>query len=167
MNYIKRFRVTAGKWDPAPASGWQEYLLWSQGECSVVLGDIQRVKVRDKVMSYINLFHSGRGYYHGNIRISWKYPRSVDIIRILSIYLYSVDIIRILWIYLRSVDIIHISKIYPNLVDIIGIGQITNYLACNVFHDLHSFVLVVDITFGHITSYLACNVRPISHILLI
>ena len=25
---------------------------------------------------------SGRGYYRGNIRISWKYPYSVDIIRI-------------------------------------------------------------------------------------
>ena len=27
------------------------------------------------------LLNSGRGYYRGNIFISWKYPRSVDIIR--------------------------------------------------------------------------------------
>ena len=33
-------------------------------------------------MSYIMLFHPGRGYYSGNIRILLKYPRSVDIIRI-------------------------------------------------------------------------------------
>ena len=30
------------------------------------------------------IFHSSRGYYHGNIHILWKYPHSVDIIRILS-----------------------------------------------------------------------------------
>ena len=42
------------------------------------------------------LFHSSRGYYHGNIRILWKYPRSVDIIRILWKYPHSVDIIHIL-----------------------------------------------------------------------
>ena len=37
-----------------------------EGECSVVLDSIQRVNVRDKFMSYITLFHSGRGY--GQVR---------------------------------------------------------------------------------------------------
>ena len=43
-------------------------------------------------MSYIALFNSGRGYYCGNIRILWKYPRSMDIIRISCIYPYFVEI---------------------------------------------------------------------------
>ena len=43
------------------------------------------------------LFHSSRGYYRENIRISCKYPRSLDIIRIPCKYLGSVDIIHILW----------------------------------------------------------------------
>ena len=47
---------------------------------------LQQVRVRDKVMSWIRIFHSGCRYYCGNIRISWKYPRSVDIIRILRKY---------------------------------------------------------------------------------
>ena len=63
--------------------------------------------------------------------------------------------------------IIHILWIYLHFVDIICIGHITSYLACNVHHVSHSFVLVVDIIFGHITSYLARNIRPISHILFI
>ena len=45
------------------------------------------------------------------IRISWKYPRSVDIIHISFIYPYFVEIIRILWKYPRSVDIIRISSV--------------------------------------------------------
>ena len=45
------------------------------------------------------------------IRISWKYPRSVDIIRILCIYPYVVEIIYISLKYPRSVDIIHISSV--------------------------------------------------------
>ena len=52
-------------------------------------------------------------------------------------------------------------------MDTIGIGHITSYLARNVFHVLHSFVMVVDIVFGHIMSYLDRNVHPISHILLV
>ena len=46
------------------------------------------------------------------IHILWKYPRSVDIIRISCIYPYFVDIIRILWKYPRSVDIIRIFLFY-------------------------------------------------------
>ena len=57
------------------------------------------------------LFHYGRRYYRGNIRISWKYPRSMDIIRISCIYPYYVEIIRILWKYPRSVDIIRIFSV--------------------------------------------------------
>ena len=78
----------------------------------MVLGAIQRVKVHDKFMIYIKLFHSGHGYYFRDIRISWKYPRSVDIIRIACIYLNSVDIIRISWKYPGSVDIIRILWMY-------------------------------------------------------
>ena len=125
---------------------------------------MQRVKVRDKVMSWITIFHSGRGYYRGNIRILWKYPHSVDIIRISRKYPGSVDIIHILWKYPRSVDIIHISWIYSHFVDTIGIGHITSYLDHNFCHVIHSFVMFVDIIFGHITSYLARNVHPIPHI---
>ena len=62
-------------------------------------------------MSYIKLFNYGRGYYRGNIRISWKHPRSMDIIHILCICPYIVEIIRISWKYPRSVDIIYISSI--------------------------------------------------------
>ena len=46
--------------------------------------------------------------FRGFIRILWKYPCSVDIIRISCIYPYFVDIIPILCIYPCSVDIIHI-----------------------------------------------------------
>ena len=67
-------------------------------------------------MSWITLFHSGCEYYLGNIRISWKYPRSVDIIRISRKYSGSVDIIQISWI-------------YKNFMDTIGIGHIMNYIA--------------------------------------
>ena len=55
-------------------------------------------------MSYITPFNSARGYYRENIRISWKYPRYMDIIRILSnIYVSWIlpafcGYIRILWI---------------------------------------------------------------------
>ena len=114
-------------------------------------------------MSYITLFHSSCGYYPH----FWEYPSLVDIIRVSLIYPHSVDIIRILWKYPRSVDIIRILWIYPNFVDTTRIFHITSYLARNVCHVLHSFVLVVDIIFGHITSYLARNIRPISHILFI
>ena len=71
-------------------------------------------------------------------------------------------------------NIIRILGIYPHFMDIIRIGQIVSYLALNVHHVLHSFVLVVDIIcighiihsfvlvvdiicIGHIMSYLACN----------
>ena len=45
----------------------------------------------DKIMSQITRFHSGCGYYRRNIRILWKYPRFVDIIRISQKYPRSVD----------------------------------------------------------------------------
>ena len=141
---------------------------------------LKQVKLHDKLMSQIELFGSGRGYYCGNIRILWKYPRSVDIICILRkyacsvhifrvslIYLHSVDIIRISWIYPHSVDIICILCLYPHFVNTIGIVHIVRYLAQNVHYVLHIFVLVVGIIFGCITSYLACNVYPFSHILFI
>ena len=61
------------------------------------------------------------------------------------------DIIRILWMYLHFVDII--------------IFHITRYLAFNVCHSLHSFVLLVYIIYTGLTiSYLADNVRPFFHI---
>ena len=71
----------------------------------MVLGAMQQVKVLDKVMSYIMVFHYDHLYYCGNIRISWKYSCSVDIIRISQKYPRSVNIIRILWIYPHSMDI--------------------------------------------------------------
>ena len=68
--------------------------MWSWVEFAVVvLGTMQQVKVSDKVMSYIKLFHSGRGYYCGNMSISCKYLRSVGTIRISRKYQRSVDII--------------------------------------------------------------------------
>ena len=73
-----------------------------------MLGAMQRVKVRNKAVSYITLLYSGRGYYHGHIRISWKYARSVDIIRISWKFARFVDIIRISCIYLYFVNIINI-----------------------------------------------------------
>ena len=57
---------------------------------------------------------------------------------------------------------IHVSGYYPHLVDTIVVDHIASYLAFNVCHVLHSFVLVVEIIFGLITSYLACNVLSIS-----
>ena len=56
------------------------------------------------------LFCSGRGYYRGNIRILWKYPCSIDILRISRKYQRSVDIIHISWIRPHSVDIINFFK---------------------------------------------------------
>ena len=78
-------------------------------------------------------------------------------------------------------NIIQILWIYPHFVDIIHIRHITTYLARNVSHVIHSFVLVVDvilidniihsfvlvvdiICIVHITSYLSCNVCPIFNI---
>ena len=153
-----------GKW--APVSGRLEYLVWSWGEFYVVLGCMQRVKDSDTVMSYITLFHSNRGYYCGNIRILWIYPRSVDIIRISWIYLHSVDIIHILWKCPCSMYIIPILWMYPYYVDTLGIIHMS-YLARNFHHVLHGLFLVVDIIFCHITSYLAHNVHHISHIIFI
>ena len=79
-------------------------------------------------MIYITLYHSVCGYYCGNIRISWKYPRSVDIIPILSKYPRSVDIIRIFWVYLYFVDIIRILWKYPRSMDIIHISSVLSLL---------------------------------------
>ena len=106
MKDMKRSKGTAGNLVPALVQ--LEYLSWSWVECYVMLGAIQRLKVGDTFMSYIVLFCSGHGYYRGNIHLLWKYPRSMNIIRIS-------------WIHLNSVDIIRISRIYPRSVDIIRI----------------------------------------------
>ena len=83
--------------------------------------------------------------------------------------------------YPHFMNIIRILGIYPHFMDIIRIGQIVSYLALNVHHVLHSFVLVVDIIcighiihsfvlvvdiicIGHIKSYLSRNFCPIFHI---
>ena len=68
MKYIKRSEGNLGKW--APASGRREYPSWSWCEFSVVLGTMKLVNVCDKVMTYITLFCSDRGYY----------PHFVDIV---------------------------------------------------------------------------------------
>ena len=87
-----------------------------------------------------------------NMPILWKYSRSMDIICISWIYPSLMDILRILWT-------------YPHSVNMICIVHILSYLAHNVSHCLHSFILVVNIIYiGHITSYLDRNVRPIFHI---
>ena len=59
---------------------------------------------------------------------------------------------------------IHIRRYYLHFVNTIGVGHIMIYLARNVCHVLHSFVLFVDTILGHITSYLACNFHFIPHI---
>ena len=70
----------------------------------MVLGAMQRVKVRDKVLSYITLLNSGCGYYRESIRIKVKKPCSVDIIhisrkiQILWILLPFCGFLRTLWI---------------------------------------------------------------------
>ena len=80
-----------------------------------MLGAVQQVKVRDKVMTKITLSCSDRGYY-----------------------LHFVDITRILWIstfrgyYPHLGYISAFSEYYPHFVDIICIGHITSYLARNV-----------------------------------
>ena len=67
--------------------------------------------------------------------------------------------------YLNLVDVSVFFVYYLHFVDIIRIGQITSYLARNVCHGLHSFVLLIDIIYiGHIMSYLARNVYTILHI---
>ena len=94
-------------------------------------------------MTYIALFRSARVYsphFMYILRISWKYPCSVDILCILWKYLRSVYTICISCIYPHFMDIIRMSWIYPHFVDIIRIGHITSYLARNVHHGLHSFV---------------------------
>ena len=121
-------RGTAGNW--APALGQLQYSSPLWGKFYVVLGAIQRVKVRDKVMSYIMLFCSGQGYYRGNIRLLWKYPRSMDMIRIS-------------WIHLNSVDIIRISRIYPRSVDIIRILWILSAL-CGYYRSWPHYELSIS-----------------------
>ena len=101
----------------------------------------------------------------------------VDIILEISAFRGNIDVPRILsafreistfrGYYLHFGDISALHAYYPHSVDTIIISHITSYLARNVRHIIHNFVLVVDIIFGHITSYLACNVRSISLILLI
>ena len=86
-------------------------------------------------MTQIRLFRFGCGYYPH----LWKYPRSVETIRI--------------------------SQIYPYFVGIIRIGHNMSYLAQNVSHVLQSFILVVDIIYiSHTTIYLARNDCPIFYI---
>ena len=139
---------------------------------------IQWVKVRDKVMSYITLFHSGHGYYgiisayRGHIHIPWilsVFHVNINVLWIISVFC---GYICTLWILSAFRGYIHVPWIlsafrgyYPHFVNTISISHITSYLACNVCHVLHIFVLVADIIFGRVTSYLACNVCTISHIL--
>ena len=96
MKYIKLSGGTLGKW--SLASGRRQYSTWTWSECSMVLGSMQQVKVRDKVMNQITLVHSVREYYCRHIHILWKHPHSVDIICISWIYPHFVDTIRIFWI---------------------------------------------------------------------
>ena len=116
-------------------------------------------------LDYVILFWSWMlSTFHGNIIISWKYPRSVDILRILWMYLYSVDILHFLWKYPCFVDIIPKLWKYPRSVDIIRIAHNKSYLCRNIFHGLHSFVLVMDtIYIGHTKSYLASYVNSLFH----
>ena len=120
-------------------SVWWEYSSWSCVGCSVMLVTMQRVKVPDKVMTYITLFSSGCGYY----------PYFVNIIRILWIstfrgyYSYFVDIIRILWI----------SWIYPHFVDNIFIGRINSYLAHNDHPIFHIYSSSVSDWFNHVNNF--------------
>ena len=121
---------------------------------------LQWVKVWSWVVSYIALFHSGSGYFRRNIRISWKYPcsvdiiciswkypRSVDIICILWKYPYFVDIICISWKYPRSIDIIHISWKYPHPFDINHILCIISALATLQATCLVFFVMFFTVLF--------------------
>ena len=78
---------------------------------------LQRLKLSDKVIICITLFHYGHVCYHGNIRILWKYPRSVVIICISRQYQCSVDNIHRTWIYPRNADSIHITLIFPQNAD--------------------------------------------------
>ena len=67
--------------------------------------------------------------------------------------------------YPHFVDISVFHEYYPQFIDIVRIGHITSYLACNVFHGIPRFVLVVDIIYiGHNTSCLAHNACSIFHI---
>ena len=78
----------------------QEYSLWLWGGRSLVLGAMQLVKVCDKVMTYITLFRSDRGYYPHfvDLHVPWilsafrgYYPHFVDIVDIYAFrgyYLY-------------------------------------------------------------------------------
>ena len=65
------------------------------------------------------LFHSGCGYYRGNVRISWKYTRTMNFIRISWKYTCFVDIIHISCIYPYFVGFIRISYKYTRSVDIV------------------------------------------------
>ena len=123
MKYMKRSGVTLEKW--APSLDRWDYLLQSWGECSVVLGAMQRVRVRDKVITWITLFHSDRGYdlnFMNIISIQW-------ISTLHRYYPHFVHIIHITWI----------SWIFPHFVDIICIGHITSYLACNIHPKFHIY----------------------------
>ena len=118
---------------------------------------MQGVKVPDKVMTYIMLFCSDRGYYPHFVDLHVPWILSA----FCGYYPHFVDIIHILWI----------SWIYPHFFNIISIGHITSYLACNglpvlpVIPVFRSFFLIVDIIcIGTIMSYLARNVHPIFHI---
>ena len=75
---------------------------------------MQRVKDRDKFITYITLFCYDRGYY-----------------------LHFVDIIRILWIST-------FRGYYLHFVDIMCIGHITSSLACNSFHIFHIYSYILS-----------------------
>ena len=78
---------------------------------------MERVKVPDKVITYITLFCSGHGYYPHFV----EYPHFTDIIRI--------------------------SCMYPFFVDIICMGLITRYIACNVHHVIHTYLIMSILSF--------------------
>ena len=106
-------------------------------------------------MNQITLFCSGREYYSYFVEIS-TFCRNIHVLWILSAFC---GIIHVPWI------LPGFCGYYPNFMDMIRIFHITSYLARNVRHVIHSFVLVVNIIYiGHITSYLARNVCPILHI---
>ena len=100
--------------------------------------EMQRVKVRDKVMTWIMLFCSDCGYY----------PHFVDTIRIFLISTFR-------GYYPHFVDIYAFCGYYPHLVDIICISHITSYLACNVrfIFQIHSS----SVRNWCITSITVCN----------
>ena len=65
----------------------------------------------DIIISQIKLFHSGCGYYCGNIRILWKDPRSLDTSKFLGK-------IHAPWIYMKFAERSMIRAQYPHFTEI-------------------------------------------------